>query len=201
MERFLNAIKAQSGAMDRTAGQPRFGVVSSVDPARPAVRVMLQPENVLTGWLPVLSPWVGAGWGLSCPPSPGDQVFVLAQEGDSEHGVVVGRAWSDTARTPQAPAGELWLVHQTGSYLKLMTDGTIRLQGNTFIVGNLAVAGSIITTATGPGTGNVSIAGDISATGEVSDGHGTVATLRGHYNGHVHSDPQGGVTNSTSQPD
>jgi phage baseplate assembly protein V len=199
MERFLNAIKAQSGAMDRASGQPRFGIVSSVDPSRPAVRVMLQPENVLTGWLPVLSPWVGAGWGLSCPPGPGDQVFILPQEGDSEHGVVVGRAWSDSARTPSAPVGELWLVHQTGAYLKLMNDGTIRLLGNTFILGNLEVAGSI--TTTGAGTGNVHISGNLQATGDVSDGHGSVSALRGHYNAHVHPDPQGGSTSPTSQPD
>ena len=75
MDRFLNAIKASAAAMDRAGAQPRFAVVTSVDPTRPAVRVALQPEGVITGWLPVLSPWIGAGWGMSCPPSPGDQVF------------------------------------------------------------------------------------------------------------------------------
>ncbi len=201
MERFLNALKAQSGAMDRAAGQPRFGIVSSVDPNRPAVRVMLQPEGVLTGWLPILSPWVGEGWGLSCPPSPGDQVFVLPQEGDAEHGVVVGRAWSDTARTPSAPVGELWITHQSGSYLKLMNDGTIRILGNTFIIGNLEVAGDITTTGSASLPGNVTIAGDVRATGEVLDGHGALSSLRSHYNGHIHHDPQGGVTGGTDQPD
>jgi len=201
MERFLNAIKAQAGAMDRTSGQPRFGIVTSVDPSRPAVRVMLQPEGALTGWLPVLSPWVGAGWGISCPPSPGDQVLVLPQEGDPEHGVVVGRAWSDTARPPATPVGELWLTHALGSYLKLMNDGTVRIQGNTFVLGNLLVAGSITTTGSATGAGNIQIAGDLRATGDVADGHGTVSALRGHYNAHTHPDPQGGVTSSTSQPD
>ena len=115
MERFLNAIKAQSAALDRGTAQPRFATITSVDPTRPAARVTLQPEGVLSGWLPILSPWVGNGWGMSCPPSPGDQVLVLAQEGDAEHGIIVGRAWSDSARTPQAPSGELWLVHQSGA--------------------------------------------------------------------------------------
>jgi uncharacterized protein involved in type VI secretion and phage assembly len=177
MDRFLNAIKAQAGAMDRATGQPRFAVVTSVDPSRPAVRVTLQPEGVLTGWLPVLSPWVGAGWGLSSPPSPGDQVLVLAQEGDAEHGVVVGRAWSDTARSPPAPPGELWLVHQSGAFIKLSNDGMIHLQGNTSIAGNLSVSG------------------------DVSDGHGKLSSLRTHYNTHTHVDSRGGATSTTSLPD
>jgi phage baseplate assembly protein gpV len=183
MERFLNALKAQSAAQDRSTGQPRFAIVSSVDPTRPAARVLLQPEGVLTGWLPILSPWVGAGWGLSSPPSPGDQVLVLPQEGQSEHGVIIGRAWSDTARTPAAAAGELWLVHQSGAFLKLSNDGMIHLQGNTTLAGNLTVTGTI------------------SATGDIADGQGALSRLRGHYDAHTHIDSRGGVTSTTSQPD
>ncbi len=162
MDRFLNTIKAHASALDRGAGQPRFGTVTSVDPSRPAARVALQPENVMTGWLPVLSPWVGNGWGLACVPSPGDQVLVIAQEGDSDHGVIVGRAWSDQSRTPQAPVGELWLVHQTGSFLKLCNDGTIQMQG------------------------------DLHVAGDVYDRYGCLNRLRQHYDAHTHTDPQGG---------
>ena len=77
MEQFLNALKAHAGALDRTSGQARFGLVASVDGARYAARVRLQPEDVLSGWLPVLSPWVGAGWGLVALPAPGGQVRVV----------------------------------------------------------------------------------------------------------------------------
>ena len=164
MERFVNALKAQAAAMDRSQGQPRFGIVGSVDAARYAARVMLQPEGVLTGWLPILSPWVGAGWGMVCPPAPGDQVMVLPQEGDAEHGVVVGVSFSDSRRAPVAPLGELWLVHARGSFLKLVSDGTVRVQG------------------------------DLHVDGDVYDRHGSLAQLRGHYDEHVHADPQGGQT-------
>jgi len=156
MDAFLNALKAQSGALDAAAGQARFGVVTSVDPARATARVLLQPEAVLTGWLPVLSPWVGAGWGMACPPSPGDQVLVLAQEGDAEHGIIAGRAFSDAAATPAAPAGELWLVHKSGSFVKLSNDGTVRVKG------------------------------DLHVDGDVHDAHGSLSQLRGHYNAHRH---------------
>lgn len=201
MDRFLNAIKAQSSALDRSSAQPRFAVVTSVDPTRPAARVALQPEGVITGWLPVLSPWIGAGWGMSCPPSPGDQVFVLAQEGDSENGVIVGRAWSDTARAPQAPPGELWLVHGSGAFIKLTTDGTVQVQGNTHIAGDVFVTGTIrggmdILAARDIGAGR-----DLSAIRSMSDGVGALDRLRQHYDAHTHADPQGGTVGSTTQPD
>lgn len=177
MDRFLNAMKGQAGAMDAATGRPRFGVVTSVDPARGTARVCLQPEGVLTGWLPVLAPAVGAGWGMWCPPSPGDQVLVLPQEGDAEHGVVAGRAWSEAARPPldasgaAAPAGELWLVHRSGSFLKLCNDGTVQVQG------------------------------DLHVAGDVFDRHGSLAALRGHFNAHRHPDPQGGTTGAASPQD
>ncbi len=162
MQRFLNALKAQAAALDQGAGQARFGVVTSVDPSGPAARVALQPEGVITGWLPVLSAWVGNGWGMACPPATGDQVLVIAQEGDSEHGVIVGRAWSDQARAAAAPVGEFWLVHQSGSFIKLQNDGTIRVQG------------------------------DLHVNGDVYDRIGSLNRLRQHYDLHTHADPQGG---------
>jgi uncharacterized protein involved in type VI secretion and phage assembly len=112
----------------------------------------------MTGWLPILSGWVGAGWGMSCPPATGEQVLVLAQEGDAEHGVIVGRSFSDLARGPSAPPGELWLVHQSGSFLKLQNDGTVRIQGNLYVAGNVIVSG------------------------DVNDGHGALSGLRAVYN-------------------
>lgn len=164
MDRFLNSLKAHSGSQDANGAEPRFGKVTSVDPKQGTVRVMLQPESVLTGWLPVLSPWVGDGWGISCPPTPGDQVFILPQEGDAENGVVVGRAWSAAKATPATPVGELWLTHQSGSYVRLLNDGTI------------------------------SVKGDLHVDGDIYDRHGSLASFRNLYNRHVHPDPQGGAT-------
>lgn len=179
MQRFLNAMKAHAGALDQSAGQPRFGIVTSVDPQRSAARVALQPEGVVSGWLPVLSAWVGAGWGMACPPAPGDQVLVLAQEGQSDSGVIVGRAWSDQARAVAPPVGELWLMHATGSFIKLANDGTVQIQGSVFVQGDLHVQG------------------------DVADRHGSLDRLRRTYNGHDHGNVQngGGVTSLALQPD
>lgn len=183
MDRFLNVLKAQAGALVEAQAQPRFGTVTSVDPGRATARVQLQPEGVLTGWLPILSLWTGAGWGISCPPTPGDQVLVLAQEGDADHGIIVGRAFSDAQQPPPAPAGELWLVHTSGSHIKLQNDGTV------YIGGPVAIAGT------------VAITGDLHVGGQVFDYHSFLGGLRSHYDGHTHVDSHGGVTSPPDQQD
>jgi len=183
MDRVLNVLKAQAGALVQAQAQPRFGLVTSVDPDSATARVALQPEGVLTGWLPILSLWTGNGWGISCPPTPGDQVLVLAQEGDAEHGIIVGRTFSDAQLPPQAPAGELWVVHKSGSWLKLRNDGTIYVNGPMSI------------------NGSVTITGDLRASGQVYDQHNSMDDLRSHYNGHSHIDSRGGSTTQPTQQD
>lgn len=157
MERLMNALKAQAGALDQTRGQPRLALVTSVDPATATARVTLQPEGVLSGWLPIATAWSGAGWGLTCPPTPGDQVLVLPQEGDAEHGIIVARLFSASQPPPQAPSGEFWVVHQSGSSLKLLNDGTVRIKG------------------------------DLRVEGDVYDMHGPLSALRTHYDQHRHA--------------
>lgn len=182
MDRFLNALKAHSSGLDLGQGQPRFGVVASFDPNTYAARVTLQPEKVLSGWLPVLSSWVGSGWGLACPPSLGDQVLVLPQEGHADHGVIVGRAYSDQIRPPMLngnpiPSGEAVLFHASGAYLRLGNDGSF-----------------ILCAASGK---QVTVQGDLVVTGNISDqngAHQTLADLRDAYDQHVH----GGITSGSS---
>lgn len=174
MDAFSNVIKSRAASLDGLSGVARFGLVSSFDPTAYAARVMMQPENVLSGWLPIISAWVGAGWGLAAPLTPGDQVLVIAQEGSSEHGVIIGSVWSAVDKPLPAPAGELWLQHQTGSFVKLLNDGTIVLTATTVNV-----------------QGNLMVSGDIS---DHAGAHGTVATFRTAYDDHTHADPQGGST-------
>lgn len=171
MDRLINIFKQHAGALDQGGSQPRFATIASVNPGTATAKVTLQPEGVLTGWLPVLAPWVGAGWGMYCPPSPGDQVLVLAQEGDAEHGIIVGRAYSSEQPPPAAPIGELWLVHKSGSFIRLQNDGTIRMHG------------------------------DLHVDGDVYDREGLLSRLRNRYNAHTHTDSRGGTTSVPGQQD
>lgn len=171
MDRLLNIIKAHAGALDCGVGQPRFGIVTSVDSAAATARVQFQPEGVLSGWLPVLSPWVGAGWGLVCPLAPGDQVMVLPQEGNAQHGVIIGAAYSNAQQPPAAPIGEFWLVHSSGASIKLQNDGTIQINGDVYV------------------------------NGDIYDRHGALSMLRGHYNAHTHTGAGGSNTSTPTPQD
>ena len=163
MDQFLNIIKAHAARLDQATAQPRLGIVASVDPTNFTARVTIQPEGVLSGWLPVSTPWAGPNWGLVCPPSPGDQVVVLWQEGDAENGIVIGRLWSSVATAPTALCGEMWLVHKEGSFIKLLSDGSISTNASAW-----------------------NHVGDLHVSGNIYDGHGSLATLRTHYNAHAH---------------
>ena len=178
MEGWLNAMRGQAAVMAGAMGQVRCGVVQSVDTSTYCAKVSLQPEGVLTGWLPIASAWVGAGWGFVTPPTPGQQVLVLAQEGHAEHGLIIGGVFSLNAQPPAAPSGELWMVHATGSFLKLRNDGSVAGQATLWTL-----------------SGDIHLTGNLVASGNVSDqggSHGTLAQLRTIYDAHVHPNVQNG---------
>ena len=190
MDRFLNALKGHAAAQAQAQGQPRFGTVTSYNPHDGTAKVQIQPEGVQTGWLPVLSAWVGNGWGLHSPLSTGEQVLVLPQDGDAEHGVIVGRAWSDQMRPPTAAPGDMVIQHQTGSMVTLTANGQITVKdasGTSMVFSN---------------NGTVTLTGNLLVTGNISDSngaHGTFASLRSAYDGHTHTGVAGG-TGTTAGP-
>jgi uncharacterized protein involved in type VI secretion and phage assembly len=156
MDDFFDKLNLKSDRMRSGIAQPRIGVVSSSNPQTATARVLLQPENVLTGWLPVLTQWCGSGWGMVCPPSPGDQVLIIPQEGDAQHGIIVGRLFSNSVRPPSADPGEIALTHQSGCSVRLLNSGIVAIQG------------------------------DLHVSGNVYDSYGSLSQLRNDYNIHIH---------------
>ena len=171
MARLREALKASAGRMDGRQGQPRFAIVASVNVEDHTARVTLQPEGVLTGWLPVLTAWTGAGWGMVSLPQPGDQVFLVPQEGDAAQGVIVGRSYSDRQPVPATPVGELWIVHKSGNSVRLKNDGT------------------------------VCITGDLHVDGDIFDRKGSLDHLRQTYNSHHHIAANGTATGNPTPQD
>jgi phage baseplate assembly protein gpV len=189
--RLGNALRSQTAQMNGQIPTARYGTVQSVSPADCTVRVLLQPEAVLSGWLPVLMPALGSGWGLVALPSVQQQVLVLAEYGSADSGVVIGTAFSQRNPPPQvasapggaashAQPGEALLVGSSGATIRLCADGSVFIAAST-----------------------VNVQGNLVVQGDVSDRHGSLDRLRGHYDQHVHTgtQPGSGNTGITSQPD
>lgn len=144
VQRLLNVLKGHVSAMLAQQPRPRYGLVQSFDPNSYMARVLIQPEAQLSGWLPVLTQWVGNGWGLFCPPCPGDQVKLVPQEGSGQSYAIIGRAFNMQDKPLPVPSGEYWLVHRQGQFIKLRNDGTITSFGPWTHTGDFHATGAVI---------------------------------------------------------
>ncbi|TXD58858.1 baseplate assembly protein [Ralstonia sp. TCR112] len=131
MSAFANLIRAHAQMAQGEKTTHRVGQVTAYDPNKYAVKVKFWPRtDESTGWIPLASTYVGAGWGLVAAPSVGDQVIVAFDLEDQDAGVVVGRFYTDVEQPPAAPSGEFWLVHKSGSLLKFHNDGSVELKAS-----------------------------------------------------------------------
>jgi phage baseplate assembly protein V len=216
-DHLLNALKMHMASMDTQLGQARMGVVQSYDPSNGTAKVLIQPEGVLTSWLPVLSQSVGAGWGIHTPMAGGEQVLILPTEGDADNGVIVGRAWSDEMQPPQNPFGgalgaaQVLLLDKSGSVIMLDAAGNIKLKNSAGATATLESDGQIaLSDASGTSVvlannGTVNVTGTLAVSGDIIDlnnAHGSLQTLRAAYNAHHHPgvEPGSSSTDTTDDP-
>ncbi len=128
MQDVMNAVRGEAERVSSRISTLRMGTVSSYDPGSYSVKVRLQPEDIETGWVPVMSPSVGNGFGLFSPPTPGDAVVVGFQEGNTEVPIVLGGLYNDVDRPDVqgaggVPSGDKWLVHPKGMRIRLHGEG------------------------------------------------------------------------------
>lgn len=130
------------------AGRPRHGVVSAVDPTTHSVKVTIQPEGVVSGWIP--DPGIAcAGLRIACPAETGTQVLLVAVEGDAEHPVIVARLFDTTMLPPVSPftskpvqPGEIGIFLGDGTALHISA-GMISMKGQLNVEGSIAVTGDV----------------------------------------------------------
>lgn len=135
-----NILRAHAQMAQGEKTTHRVGQITAYDPNKYAVRVKFWPDTVeSSGWIPLASTYVGAGWGLVAGPTIGDQVIVAFDREDQDAGIVVGRFFTDVEQPPVAQAGEFMLVHKSGGALKFTNDGNVAL----------IVTGSLTATVTG----------------------------------------------------
>jgi phage baseplate assembly protein gpV len=190
MEGISNTMRREAARVAAQIAMTRVGLVSAYDPDIFSAKVLIQPENTETGWLPIASPWVGNGFGLFAAPEIGDVVEVRFQEGGKQAGIIGLRHFGNVLKPLPVPSGEFWLQHASGSFLKFFNDGTVGIHSATAITSSAPIWNH---------TGNVKVTGDVLVTGEIYDlngEHGSFGYLRQTYNIHTH--PISGV--STTQP-
>ena len=179
---------------------PRFGVIQNYDPNAYKAKVLIQPENILSGWLPISSEYVGNGFGLFFAPAIGDTVLCQFADGDFGRGVIgSGKIFLPAMPPVACPSGQVMLVHSSGTYLKILASGELDMN----VVGNLTltVAGNLAANVSGTATitsptialdGNVSVSGTVTATGDVIANN---ISLENHY--HTYSPGSGSPTNTS----
>jgi phage baseplate assembly protein gpV len=129
----------------RSASMVRVARVVSVDPAKARARVTFGGETE-SAELPFMAMRAGAAkvW---APPAVGEQVWVLAESGDTAQGVILGAAFQADMPAPSS-AGEAVEIH-LGSASFIISPDSIQLSvgGVTMTVsgGGLAIEGGSVT--------------------------------------------------------
>lgn len=205
MNNLINSIRLVSQTAGQGLARTRVGTVTSYDPNTYSAKVLLQPEGVEIGWLPITSAWCGNGWGLFSPPTSGDTVQLEFQEASMDAGLIVGRFYSDQARPLPAPSGELWAVHKSGAQFKLLNSGaalfsdghgaSITLNGDGSITSAASSwnhSGAFKLSGDATISGNATVSGDVAVDGKLTAGgdvRGAGTSLHSHTHPGVQSGP------------
>ncbi|MBM2884109.1 hypothetical protein JFK97_06865 [Chromobacterium phragmitis] len=209
--------RAPGGDMPQRKGQ-----ITSYDPGNYAVKVLIQPDGVETGWMQLDAVGVGNGWGVAIGPQVGDEVSVGFEMGNTNNGSVISRHFNDVNQPIGPPSGEVWLVHQSkasikltndakitatdpsGTVWQLSNDGNVRITGNLVVSGSATIGGNTLTKGTTTsqgqivGQGGMAVSGGsgASVTGNMSISGGDVTadgiSLKNHRHGNVQNG--GGIT-------
>jgi phage baseplate assembly protein gpV len=138
-----NVMRQQAQMAGNDSSLSRIGTISSYDAASHAVKVLIQPEGTESNWMPLGAIGIGNGWGVAIGPQLGDQVHVLFEHGDFEAGTIVARVFSTVQAAPPVPSGEIWALHESGSFAKLVNSGDVDINAaancNITVTGNANV--------------------------------------------------------------
>lgn len=179
-----NAMRLQALRVLALKTVSLIGSVESYDPNRYAAKVTLQPDGILTGWLPIAAQWIGSQWGLYTPPNIGDLCAVEFIDGDLSAGIIVGKFWNNDQQPLAVPSGECWIVHANGQSVKLLNSGALTLDDANGASVSLDGSGNIISQGKWSHTGDMNVDGTIDATNDVTSNG---ISLVNHVHGGVSS--------------
>ncbi|MDB5965645.1 MAG: phage baseplate assembly protein [Polaromonas sp.] len=180
---------AMAGAAEQVANArptDTIGIVDGYDPSTFTVKVRVQPADVLTGWIPLPTHWVGNGWGMQVAPALGDVVTLGFQGGGIDTAVVTGYVFNDGQRPLSVPSGEFWLTHKLGAMLRLLNTGAAVFSDGHGATITLNGDGTITSTAGAwAHTGPVTITGTLTTTDAITGGAALIVAGAGTFGGAV----------------
>jgi phage baseplate assembly protein gpV len=112
----------------------RYAMATSWDPKTHMVKVMLQPEGVESGWLPVHTMSAGDGYGhmtgivTGDGTKTGEQLEITHQEGEFEAGAVTARVHSKQQPPPSLESGEQLFLAYFKQFIKFDKNGQVIIQ-------------------------------------------------------------------------
>lgn len=176
MQRYQNAMRGQANLASQSRTFSKLGIVSAYDPNTYSVKVQF-PDGLSepppeTGWIPLGSSQVGAGFGIYAAPNINDQIEVRFQEGDRDSGVAGPFFFDNQSPPAPVPAGEIWLLHKSGAFFKLTNDGKASFNDGHGGSVTLNGDGTITSTGTWTHNGNWAFNGQVTANGHrIDDTH------------------------------
>ena len=150
----LHALLANGGEHARAA--VRTGTITSYDRVNYAVKVMLEPEGIETGWLPLGAEHASNGAGILSGPMTGDQVVLGHVLNDPETMVVLTRAYSDVDRPPKGPAGvgppagAVWMYDSSGTSVRLTGGGKLAADAPSTVASGPVHSEQLVTSGAAP---------------------------------------------------
>lgn len=124
-----------AGLMISNMGFVTTGIVVAINPDNSSIVQVQISESfndqpaLQTGWIPVASPWTGNSFGFFAPPQYNDLVILVFAEADMQNPICGFRVFNDEDVAINVPPGECWMVHKSGTFIKLTNDGNLSLNG------------------------------------------------------------------------
>lgn len=131
MGHHLNQMRQEALSAGGAIQYVRVGVVSGYNPDSYCAKVMLQPDGIETGWLPIGAISIGNGFGIQAAPNLGDQAIVFLKEGNLDAGMVGAFMFSDDERPVSLPSGQMLLKHQDGTLIQFNGSGKLTINATT----------------------------------------------------------------------
>ncbi len=144
-----------TGIAHEVMGRSQFKgtiVTTAYNPQIHAIKGIIQPHGIESGWVPIASLHVGNGFGIVIGPRVGSadeldgQVFDLHMDGgDPDTLVAHHRQFSDVEKPPVVQSGEMLVKHASGTQDMYFNDGSRKMTHATGATETWDPQGNLIT--------------------------------------------------------